>query len=88
MKTNPDFVARKVGTEFVLVPVVRQTADLEGVYTLNAVGSLVWSCLADGTEMDGIVDRVVEEYEVDRDTALADVQELVAQLRVAGAVID
>jgi len=88
MKINPDFIARQVGTEFVLVPMMRLTADFEGVFTLNSVGAVIWSAIGEGLEVEQIASRIVQEYDVDHATALADVNELIGQLQSINAITD
>ena len=88
MKINPDFIARQVGTEFVLVPMMRLTADFEGVFTLNSVGAVIWTAIGEGLTTEEIASRIVQEYEIDHATALADVNELVGQLQSINAVVD
>ena len=88
MRQNPDFVARQIGSEFVLVPVSRKTANLEGIFTLNEVGGRIWTLLGEGLDEATIAGRLTDEYEVDEATALADVHELVGQLAEVGATIE
>lgn len=88
MKLNPDFIARQVGTEFVLVPMMRLTADFEGVFTLNSVGAVIWTSIGEGLTPEQIASRIVQEYEIDHATALGDVNELIEQLQSINAVVD
>ena len=88
MKLNPDFIARQVGSEFVLVPMMRLTADFEGVFTLNSMGAVIWKAIGEGLDEAQISERIVQEYEVDGNIALADVNELIEQLRSINAVMD
>ena len=57
-------------------------------FELNDVGAVVWEHLDGVRSVDDIVDRVVEEYDVDRATASADVQDLLGQLIRAGLVVN
>jgi Coenzyme PQQ synthesis protein D (PqqD) len=76
----PGVVFRKVGAESVLVPIRSNVGDLEYVYTLSSVAARVWSML-DGTRPSAeIVQTICEEFEVDAQTAAADVESLLADL--------
>ena len=86
LERNPDFVSREVAGELVLVPVTRQAADLESVFTLNEVGTLIWQALDEPVTEEQIARIVAEQYEVAEEQALADVQEFLAQLEEIGAV--
>jgi hypothetical protein len=67
--------ARAVDGEMVILK-----ADDSSLYILNGVATAVWQA-ADGRSIDEIVDAVVcREYDVDRETALRDVRELVDDL--------
>lgn len=83
---SPDVVLRKVGEEAILVPIRNRVGDLGSIFTLTEVALTVWSKLDGKTSLDAIVTEVCEEYDVDRDTALADVRELVGTLREEGLV--
>lgn len=88
MKRNPDFISRTVAGELILVPIAREAADLESVFTLNEVGARIWELLDECADAQAVAAKLAEEFEVDGATALADVEELIAQLRDLNAVID
>lgn len=50
-------------------------------FSLDGVGSLVWSMLAMGADEDAIVDRIIGEYDVDASTVREDLHLLVNTLR-------
>jgi hypothetical protein len=56
-------------------------------FELNDVGALVWDRLDGTTDVDGLVDAVLSEYEVDRSVASKDVQDLLGELIAAGLVV-
>ena len=86
LKRNPDFVSRAVAEQMVLVPVTRQAADLESVFTLNEVGAFIWQALEEPVTEQDLARAVAEEYEVDEEQALADVEEFLVQLEEIDAV--
>jgi hypothetical protein len=49
-------------------------------YTLNSVSGLIWSILAKGASIEGVVARVQEEFDVPDDQLRGDVDELIASL--------
>lgn len=79
----PDVVIRRVGEESVIVPVRNRVGDLDSVFTLNPVASRIWELLDGQRPVDAVVDAVCEEYEVSREAALSDVQELMRALEEA-----
>jgi hypothetical protein len=79
---KPDVVARGVADEMILL-------DLEtGTYfTLNSVGAAIWKHLENGTDRDGAIAAVVEQFEVDLETATADFDEYVTALTSEGLLV-
>ena len=59
--------------------------DEQRLHTLNEVGTRVWE-LADGRSIASIVSEIVEDFDVDHDTALADTRQFVDELRTLGAL--
>ena len=82
MKIDKDFTIQKVGVSFVAVPVGETSKTFHGMIRLNETGAFLWNKMteADQTE-DSLVAALLEEYEVDEETARADVQKLVAALK-------
>ena len=70
---SPSIVTRKTGNEYVLVPVANNIADMNSVYTLNETGAFIWEMIDGEKNVEDLIEAVISEYEVDRETALADV---------------
>ena len=78
---SPSIVTRKTDNEYVLVPVTNNIADMDSVYTLNETGAFIWDCI-DGTRNIGeITDMITREYEIDRETAIADLTEFLERMK-------
>ncbi|WP_428245400.1 PqqD family peptide modification chaperone [Ferrovibrio sp.] len=57
----------------------------EGKYfNLNDVGTRIWELLAQPVSVEGLVKALTDEYEVDADTARAQVLEFMVALRTRG----
>ena len=75
MKPREGVIAKMVGGEMVLLDYDR------GIYYgLNPVGARVWQLLSEGETPERIVERLVDEYDVDRATLAADVAALLRDL--------
>lgn len=81
-----DIATRAIAGETILVPVSAHVAQLNFIYILNEVGSLVWQLLDGRTELDQIAEAISREYEVAAQEATKDLTELVASLEAAGLV--
>ena len=79
-RRTPDVVCRSVGAESILVPIRNNVGNLDFVYTLSPVASRIWSLLDGVRTADGILDEICVEYDVDRETAQADMAALMHDL--------
>ena len=79
---KPDVVARTVADEMILL-------DLEtGTYfTLNPVGAAIWKHIENGDDRAAAIAAVVEQFEVDLETAAADFDEYVEALTAEGLLV-
>jgi Coenzyme PQQ synthesis protein D (PqqD) len=86
LKKSENVVFRKIENEYILVPIKSNAAELDYIYTLNEVGARIWE-LIDGTRTVGdIRDIICSEYEVTPETAVADLDALLAELAVLSTV--
>lgn len=74
--------ARMLGEEMVIMSGRDST-----LFTLSPVGTAIWNAADGQTTLEQIAERVCEEFEVERDTAIADAREFVAQLAEHGIVL-
>lgn len=88
MKLKKGFVVREVGGKTVAVAVGAMASEFHGMITLNGSGKLIWQALAEETSEQRIVDLILEEYEVSREVAEADVAKFVGALRGAGLLLE
>lgn len=86
MKLKLDFVLREIAGETLLVPAGKAALDLNGMITLNAMGTALWNKLPEVEDEAALVQWVLDEYEVDADTARADVSAFLGRLRQLGIV--
>jgi len=73
-------VGRRIGDEYVLVPLAGRGADLDSILNLNRVAAFVWEQLDGKRTGTGVVDAVVERFDVERTRAEADYLELLDTL--------
>jgi len=81
-----EFVAREIAGETIIVPIRGQVGDLESIYNLNEVGSLIWGLIDGQTPTERIVDAVCEAFEVTPEIARKDTLELLGGLAKAGLI--
>ena len=70
---SASIVTRKTGNEYVLVPITDNIADMNSVYTLNETGAFIWEKINGKRNLEEIIEALVNEYEIDKQSAESDV---------------
>lgn len=81
MKIKDGFAKRNIAGSTIVVPVGSTSKEFNGMITLNDSGSFIWDCFLKDISIDEAVELVLEEYDVERDRAKADVEKFVAMLK-------
>lgn len=81
MKINNNYAIREVMGETLLVPIGDHLQKFNGIITLNELGVFILKQLPDAENEAEIVDRILEEYEIDREKAENDVKYFLDKLR-------
>lgn len=79
MKLKDGFVMRQVAGETVVIPSGDQM-DLNKMITLNGTGAFLWKLLETETTQEALVEALLGEYDVDRQTAAKCVAEFTQKL--------
>ena len=87
MKTHPDFILRQIAGENILVPCGEAAKRLNGLINLNSTAAFIWQNLNDAKDLDELTARVMENFEIDEETARRDVNGLTAELILMGMVL-
>lgn len=78
---SPEIVTKKISEEYVLVPVANNIADMDSVYTLNETGAFIWDLINGIRSVEEIINELITEYDIDSETATADVFEFADNLK-------
>ena len=84
MKIKGRFVVRDIAGDTVIVPVGETALQYNGMITTNKTGAVLWQALENGTNTDSLVQLLMEKFEVDLETASADVKAFLEQMEKAG----
>ena len=77
MRIKENLLLKKMGNEFIVVPVGQGIVDFKVVVTLNETGAFLWNVLKSGADIDSLTKALTAEYDVSTDEAYKDVQEFV-----------
>lgn len=74
MKVIEDIIVREIAGEYILVPTGSAALKIHGMLNLSESGYLLWRKLQSGCTEKELVDAVLEEYEIDQETAEQDIR--------------
>ena len=80
------FVLRQVADTWVVLPLGDAAVDFSGMLTLNESGAMLWRVLEQGASREELVAALLDEYEVSRQQAMADMDAFLNKLLQAGCL--
>ena len=85
MRLSPDVVYRRVNDELLVL-----SLGLSRYFQVNPTGTLIWELLGcdEGTTENALVEALTDAFEVDTNTAIADVNLFLSELRSIGALVE
>lgn len=84
MKVRNNLILREIAGSWIIVPVAEMVVEFNGLMNLNETGAFLWKKLSEGAEMEDLVSGLLAEYDIDEETAKADIKEFVDQLKDKG----
>lgn len=81
MRIVPGFVVRQIAGEVIAVPAGPAAHRLSGLAALNETGHFLFELLQTEQTEDSLLQAVLDEYDIDPDTARGDIDEFLALLR-------
>lgn len=80
MKLKEDFMLRNICGEWTIVPMGERLTEFTGMMKVNDTGAFIWKMLEKETTKEEIVTALLEEYDVDRETAECTLEDFVSVL--------
>ena len=81
MQIKRELLKREIGGESLLIPVGKTVYDANGLFLLTEVGAFIWDILPEVETEEEILERILAEYEIDENTARADIRGFMDKLR-------
>lgn len=89
MKTKKGFMLRDICGEKILVAEGEQNIDYCNIINMNESAAYLWEAVQDTDfDADTLANLLTKEYEIDKDTALADSKMLISKWMEVGIVED
>ena len=81
MKVKDGFVLRKVAGNYIIIGVGEEAVDFNGMITVNETGAFLWNLLSEDITVDELLSALLKEYDIDENTAKADIDEFITKLK-------
>lgn len=80
MRASKELILREVAGEYILIPVGKAAMKIHGMIGLSESAAFLFGKLQNDCTEEELIDALLTEYDVDRDTAVADVRDFVEQM--------
>lgn len=81
MKINNNYVLREIAGDYIIVPIGENVKNFNGLIVINETGKFIWENLNKGIEEEKLISLLLEEYNVDEETATQDIREFISVLK-------
>mgnify|MGYP001110812902 CR=1 FL=1 len=84
IRAKKGFILRRLGQEYMVVPVGEAGRDFNGMLRLNETGAFYWREIEKGITKEQLIEKMLERYEeLDKDIACKDLEEFLEEIKVA-----
>ena len=87
MRVIDDLIVREIAGEYILVPTGSAALKIHGMINLSESGYLLWNKLQSDCTEEELVDAILEEYEIDRETATEDMRIFLEKMNSIGILV-
>ena len=88
MHIVPGFILREVAGEIIAIPAGEAANTLSGLVSLNPCGKFLFELLQTEQTVESLTQAILDAYDIDFNTAQADVQEFLDIFRQSGMLIE
>lgn len=81
MRIKNGFMLRDIAGQAVVVPLGSRVVEFNGIMTLSESGALLWRKLENDASFEEMVDLLITEYDIDRETAGKDIENFLESMR-------
>lgn len=80
MKIKDGYLLHDIAGNYVVIGVLQNVVNMNGLMTVNEVGAFLWHKLEDGATEEELLTAILNEYEIDEETAKKDIKDFLAKL--------
>lgn len=88
MKLKNEFTLREIAGDYIVVPTGENYLDFGAVISLNESGAYLWNLLQENKTAEELMVDLANEYGIDRQTAIEDVNDFINLLNEHGLICD
>ena len=86
MKACTGFVLRNIVGEYMLMPAGERIGSFRGALLLNELSAFIWDKLQTPVSRDGLLAEILAHYDIDEETAAADLDAALENLKQLGTI--
>lgn len=86
MKIKGEYVLREISGDYILIPIGKTALTMNGMITMDEVGVTIWKGIQSEKTAEEILKGILEEFEVEEETARTDMEEFIAKLKEADLI--
>ena len=83
MRFKKEFIEREIVGETVLIPTGETAAHFNGLISVNELGRFIWDNYENAKDEDDLLQKILDEYEGEKEVAKADLDEFLQTLKDA-----
>lgn len=72
MYLKTGFMLREIANQWIVVPLGQRTVEFNAIMNLSETGALIWKGLEQKLEQENIIEIIMEQFDVDRETLTND----------------
>ena len=80
MRIEKEFVLREIAGDYIVVPTGKAVLEFNGLISVNEVGASIWNMLQNEVTFEGLLQGILNEYDVEEEIAKQDIQEFLDKL--------
>lgn len=86
MKARGGFILRNLAGEYVLAPVGKNIKAFDGVAVMNELSAFIWDQLQRDVSRQELLSAILEEYDVEEETCLRDLDAVLKDMLKMGVI--
>lgn len=83
MKISKEFALREIAGNYIVVPFGDRAVSFKSMVTLNETGAFLWKQLEEEKTEEELIAAMLEEYDIQYETAKADIIKFLEKLKTA-----